>query len=1186
MLSKLFQFEAFYQLKQRAFFLLALVFFFMGAFIGQQGFAPKGVDFNAGYQVYFYTIFFSLSAVFGIMFFAITAMLRDRQYGMDGLIFSTAIKKPAYFWTRFLGTFVFSVLAFSPFLLGYIFGNYFLGLDPERIADFSLMTYLQPWLYIVVPNIFICSALIFSVSTLSQNTIATYVGAIFIYMLYFVCSIYLNSPLLARSVPASPESMAVAAVIDPFGAAAFFEQTQYWTPYQKNNELLSFSGLFMANRLVWAGFSILVLLLSYSLFSFRKLTKRVKNTKEAVLEERDKEVYKPILARTGVWAQWIAYIALVRLELRSVFKGLPFLAVLLMWLFIVFSNLSSTVLVGGEYGVSLYPFTSELMDLIMEPILFFSLILIVFYSAEIVWRERAVQFNYIIDSTPIKNSSLFLSKLTALLLLPFILISTGIAMCILCQLVLGYSNFEFGLYASLYYYSGFELVFFCLIALFIHSFSKTKFMGMGLVVLVIALVLKSDLLGLEHPLTSPAFLPQISYSNMNGFIGGVSKFKHLSIYWLVLGLGLTLVSFKIWDRGLVNSFASKLRQLGSNWSLGQRAAGAVLVLMFVGSGGLVYYNTNIVSDYFTKENILDLKAQYEKQYKDYEDLERLTIISRKTEVDIYPKERKYTVEGTYLLENKNDMPVHQVLISERLALDNISIDGGVLIEQDSNLGIYLFEFDNPIANGDSVNFQFKLDYTLKGYEDSRVIVDNGSYITHRDFEPILGYSSIFEIKSNKEREKYELAPLEKETDTDEHIKVWTSKMEKTPFETIVSTQKGQIALSSGDLLRSWTRDGRSFSHYLSSKPISPMIAYFSADYQVDSIEHNGVSIEQYYHKDHAFNVDLIEESAKATLDYCKENFGAYAFEHARIAEIPGHWGFGGFAHPGVMSMVEHRLYLTDVRDENTFNLVAKRTIHEISHQWWGHALTTKPVAGASLLIEGLAKYTEAVILEKIYGKGFIYDLVEDARLKYFQHRALASEAEPPVYKVLGQNYISYGKSLHVMLALRDLIGEDKVNKVLKNLTDRFRGSAQLEVTSLDFLAEVYEQTPKYQHRLVDDWFKKVITYDLSVDESSTSRALADGRYEISLVVNASRMETMETGEAIPVDIAEPIKVGVFSSHPSLVRDESSVLHFESVFIDKEKSEVKIIVNEKPAFVAVDPYGTRSDENLTDNLMKL
>ena len=88
------------------------------------------------------------------------------------------------------------------------------------------------------------------------------------------------------------------------------------------------------------------------------------------------------------------------------------------------------------------------------------------------------------------------------------------------------------------------------------------------------------------------------------------------------------------------------------------------------------------------------------------------------------------------------------------------------------------------------------------------------------------------------------------------------------------------------------------------------------------------------------------------------------------------------------------------------------------------------------------------------------------------------------------------------------------------------------------------------------------------------------------MVNASRMETMETGEAFPVDIAEPIKVGVFSSHPSLVRDDSSVLHFESVFIDKEKSEVKIIVNEKPAFVAVDPYGTRSDENLTDNLMKL
>ena len=156
------------------------------------------------------------------MFFTNSAMLRDKQYGMDGLIFSTAVTKSYYYWTRFFGVFVFSALAFTPFLLGFFIGVHFFGLDPEQLSDFSLMTYIHPFLCIVLPNIFICSSLIFSVCTLTQNNLATYATAFFIYMLYFVCSIFLNSPLLAQSVPASPEHMTLAALIDPFGTAAFF----------------------------------------------------------------------------------------------------------------------------------------------------------------------------------------------------------------------------------------------------------------------------------------------------------------------------------------------------------------------------------------------------------------------------------------------------------------------------------------------------------------------------------------------------------------------------------------------------------------------------------------------------------------------------------------------------------------------------------------------------------------------------------------------------------------------------------------------------------------------------------------------------------------------------------------------------------------------------------------------------
>ena len=259
MFKQLLEFEVFYQRRQRAFPIFSILFLALGVFVGRQGFAPAGVDFTSVYQVYFHTGLFSLGSIFIIMFFAISAMLRDKQHNMESIVYSSSIKKQHYFWSRFLGTFVFSVLAFTPFILGYIFGNYYSNLDPERISSFQFLTYLQPWLYIVLPNIFFCSAIVFSVSTLTKNSTATYVSAVFVYMLYFVSSLFLNSPLMAQTVPASPESMAIAAIADPFGIAAFFEQTQFWTPFQKNTQLLSLSGLFLWNRLVWLIISIGIL---------------------------------------------------------------------------------------------------------------------------------------------------------------------------------------------------------------------------------------------------------------------------------------------------------------------------------------------------------------------------------------------------------------------------------------------------------------------------------------------------------------------------------------------------------------------------------------------------------------------------------------------------------------------------------------------------------------------------------------------------------------------------------------------------------------------------------------------------------------------------------------------------------------------------------------------------------------
>ena len=53
----------------------------------------------------------------------------------------------------------------------------------------------------------------------------------------------------------------------------------------------------------------------------------------------------------------------------------------------------------------------------------------------------------------------------------------------------------------------------------------------------------------------------------------------------------------------------------------------------------------------------------------------------------------------------------------------------------------------------------------------------------------------------------------------------------------------------------------------------------------------------------------------------------------------------------------------------------------------------------------------------------------------------------------------------------------------------------------------------------------------------------------------------------------------------MVKEDSSVLYYESNQINKEITEVKFIVSEIPDYIAIDPYGTRSDENLVDNVFR-
>lgn len=1185
MLKQLLRFETFYQLRQRAFLWLSLLFLGFGFLMGKQGATRGNVLFNASYAISHIVALFTLGSVFIIMFFTVSGVLRDKQYQTERLIFSTSLSKPQFFISRFLGIFISSLVTFSMFLIGFYISTLLPDIDPERKALFNMQYYLQAWGIIIVPNIFICSAIIFSVGILSGNTLATYVSAIFIYVLYFICSLFLNSPLIAQSVPASPEGMVIAALSDPFGISAFFEQTQYWTPFQKNTEMISFSGYFMWNRLIWLVIALGVFVTTYRFFSFRIKNQNVKKAPGKGITNNN-TVYRQVAVRTDQRKPVSVYLSLLSIELRGVFRSLSFMAVLLCWIVIGVSEIYSRFYRGGEYNDSLYPAAGLLVERIHQPLFILSLILIVFFGGELFWKARGFNFNSIIDTTPTSNGVFYLAKISALICLPMLLTITGIIIGVVFQWVLGYDDLEPRVYLSLLLYQFITTFIYSALTLFIQNLIHHKYIGMtitGILIIVLGTSM-SEVVGIVHPLFRFGYIPFPGYTSMNGYSDAISMIRHLAGYWMSFAFVLAMITYKLWKRGRVKSLDHRWKHLLSGWNKMNTAVFLILCVASLGYGSIIFYNKNIVNPYQTVSGYLDRSQLYEQKYKKYDTLPQLFPVAISTSMDIYPKERRYRVRVNNTLRNRDHRKATFIFISEKEKLDSITLENAVLKERDSVLGTYLFEFCNPVLPGESVRFSYEIDQQQSGYEFTNAIVANGSYIRHNDFNPVLGYRNSLEIQDRFERKKRGLPELNDAEESDEHIFSESSGFGKIDYETVISTSDDQTAIGSGDLLEKWSENGRSYFKYKATDKILPNVGYFSANYKVRTDRFKDVKITQYYHEPHYFNIDTIQIAAKKALEYCISNFGDYGFDHLRIAEVPGHWSMGGYAHPGTISMVEDRLYLTDIRNENDFNLVVKRTIHEVSHQWWGHLLTPKLVPGGALLVEGFAKYTEAVVMEKLYGKKALWKLSDNAIRRYFTGRSYALSEEPPLYRVEGESYLSYGKAFTVLYAIKELIGEERVNLALRRTIGKHQNEEIFTATADDFIDELYKVTPATYHSLVDDWFKRVITYDLRV-ENVKSKELKDGRYEIELQLVSKRFKTLEGGQEVQVGMDEPVQIGLFSTHPEDMETKSGkeIIYLKAHQLSEDKTTIRMIVDEEPVYVAVDPFGTRLDANRADNI---
>jgi len=321
----------------------------------------------------------------------------------------------------------------------------------------------------MLPNLFFVGTLFFCLVALTRKIFVAYTGSV----------ILLLASILALILSRNIEQRSLAGLIDPFGYVAFVDITRYWTAVEQNTRLVSLTGTLLWNRLLWLSLSLLLLLFTFYRFSFQrflavKLGGKKKETGLALpsFQSLRIPIFNPVFSSAVYFRQMFR---LATLEFTNVVRDVYFLGILLGGVLFLFLD---GWLGSPTYGTPSLPTTYSMLEAKDFNYIIFVYILLIFYTGEVVHRDRSVRFNQIADALPVPNWLVYGSKLVSMFYICLTLVNMPLITGILNQIVKGYYHFEFDQYLTdLYLIELPEYLQLTMLTFFVHVLVNNKFTG-------------------------------------------------------------------------------------------------------------------------------------------------------------------------------------------------------------------------------------------------------------------------------------------------------------------------------------------------------------------------------------------------------------------------------------------------------------------------------------------------------------------------------------------------------------------------------------------------------------------------------------------------------------------------------------------------------------------------------------
>lgn len=1038
--------------KNWRFLLLVLSLIAFGIFGGSNArfTLNENLAYNSPYQIAFITAFLSLTSVFFATLFSAQLALKEIDYNFNLIYFSLPVQKNQFLWSRFVSIFLLSFSFTLLLTISFFIGREFSGAGMKSV-HFNIFYYFIPILVFTLINSFLVVSITTVVAWFTKNKLFIYVSGLVLYIFYMISLLFSSSPFMANQLPQSKQAQLISAIFDPFGLSAFFNQTMHLSIEQRNTELATVNGVFLLNRIGIIVISAALQILIAKTFS---IAKKVKSAKINQISGKSKAVlpFEFVPTEKSTLVKFQSLYSFTRMNWIYLVKSIPFVLIVLSLLFAVGMEMYAEI----EKGIRMpqkYATSGLMVSAIIQNFYVLGALILVFYGNDLYWRSKNSNFHYIEESTsnfPSKFWSIWLTLIGLAFVFTSILILEGIAF----QVLYDYTFIEWNVYARTFLFTTLPLILVGGFTLLILKFIKNKYLSLavsGALVLLMTTSLGKSVI--QYPLFKFLYTISFDYSDMNGFGSYENAFLQRLLF------GFFLVSFVLY---LIHQNKKSVLKI-SFWLIAICCMAAISVL-----------GSNIISGYSPKDrSSLELaQVKYEKQFRIFQNQPQPTITTVLSRVDLFPSKHAYLINGNYVLENKTQKPIYEILFNfpDDFFIKNAvfhAVTGDIFVTDQQQI----IELKIALEPGQKVSFDFELYYHWKpvnGHQSFNAIIENGSFMRISRYYPLIGYDSSNEIKEENRRKQFQLG---KPTPIKAFDAAKVPNDDFISLDLTVSTEANQTVIGVGELIKQWKENNRNvFQYKVDAIPFR--FAISSANYAVKKETYNGKSFEIYYHPAHYENVDHLLINTKHTMDYCESNFGIYPFKTIRFAEVSGFTkGFAATAYPATIYMTEDMIFHCNIKADKQQDVINELAGHELSHLWWGNnQIDPDNREGDVFLTESLAMYTELMILKKMYGK-------QEAEVRVKMHQdiyegEIGFSGDVPLIKVTGDlTHIAYSKGAVAMYKLSELIGEETINVALRNFLAKHKYPATKPV-STDFLDEVYMISDERFHEKIKVLFEK------------------------------------------------------------------------------------------------------------------